>query len=167
MNLSLSEQPPITLPVLYYHVFYQVKYILTKKHSTQNKEDVSRHNHVKSNIYNPQNETCNAPGTKGAKIKTKREAKIKRSVPSVRFFIEPVFIDSSKFFDPASPGSVNQPPAHSCSTVYLNGLRKSFEGRSFRVLALRFGSLRDRFSALASSLTRPRSSPCTRPRSAL
>ncbi len=39
--------------------------------------------------YNPQNETCNAPRTNGAKIKTKRETETKRSVPSVRFFCAP------------------------------------------------------------------------------
>lgn len=38
-------------------------------------------------IYNPQNETCNASRTNGAKIKTKRETETKRSVPLVRFFV--------------------------------------------------------------------------------
>ena len=39
-------------------------------------------------LYNPQNETCNAPKTKRAKNKTKRATITKRNVPSVRSLIE-------------------------------------------------------------------------------
>lgn len=105
-------------------------------------------------IYNPQNEACNAHRAKGAKIKTKRAVLTKRSVPSVRFFCRLSTRCFQKNFDPASPGSVGQHPAlpSPALSVYLNGLRTSFEGRSFRVVALRFGSLRDRFLAHATSV---------------
>lgn len=73
-------------------------------------------------FYNPQNETCNAPRTKGAKIKTKREARTKRSVPSVRFHIMPGLSHFKKIFarlrrglrvDPgACPSLLSPAPLH-------------------------------------------------------
>ncbi len=73
-------------------------------------------------FYNPQNETCNAPRTKGAKIKTKRESHAKRSVPSVRFHIMPRLSHFQKIFarlrrglrvDPgACPSLLSPAPIH-------------------------------------------------------
>lgn len=103
--------------------------------------------------YNPQNETCNAHRTKGAKIKTKRAVLTKRSVPSVRFFLSSVDPPFSKKFRPGFAGFCGPAPALPCPalSVYLNGLRMMFGGRSSRLVALRFGSLRDRFLAHATS----------------
>lgn len=108
--------------------------------------------------------------TNRATLPERKVRKLKRNVISKQneAYLRCAFFRSGlgggflKFFDPASPGSVGQHPALHCPTlyVYLNGLRISFEGRSFRSVAL--GRC-----ATAFSLTRPRSTLCTQPRSAL
>lgn len=113
---------------------------------------ISLHHHrLLLRLYNPQNETCNAHRTKGAKIKTKRAVLTKRSVPSVRFFLSSVDPPFSKKFRPGFAGFCGPAPALPCPalSVYLNGLRMMFGGRSSRLVALRFGSLRDRFGFAA------------------
>ena len=104
--------------------------------------------------YNPQNETCDALRTKRAKIKTKRFSVSKRSVPLRRFPGHPF----SKKFRPGfaggwgCPGSVFEWPP--------NTVRRPFFFFAFSLWVAARPLYR-------FTLTRLRSTLCTRPRSAL
>lgn len=103
--------------------------------------------------YNPQNETCDALRTKRAKIKTKRFPGSKRSVPLTRFPEHP-------FFKKIRPGfaGISQPPG-SVFEWPPNTVRRPFFFAFSLWVAAR--------PLYRFTLTQPRSTLCTRPRSAL